>query len=103
MNLKSLLKHKILLYVAYVLALVNVVGYLQSASYQCVAVFAVSYYVLTLMKINNRALEILGALLVANLLFGCGRLREGAKNKEDKEDAEEKAMELVKKLGGGAE
>ncbi len=75
MNVNKILKSKILLYVAYALALINVLGYASIGSFECLAVFGVAFYVLRHCT-KNLALQIFGGLLVSNVVFGCGRVRE---------------------------
>lgn len=78
MNVNKILKSKMLLYVAYVLAAINVVGYASIGSFECLAVFGVAFYVLRHCT-KNMALQIFGGLLVSNVVFGCGRVRESFK------------------------
>tara|TARA_B100000989_G_scaffold266186_1_gene219498 strand:+ start:94 stop:399 length:306 start_codon:yes stop_codon:yes gene_type:complete len=100
MNVNKILKNKMLCYVAYVLALINIVGYINLGSFECLAVFGVAFYVLRHFT-KNVTLQIFGGLLVSNVVFGCGRVREGmkkggpvddilttlnAKNKDDKKN-----------------
>ena len=84
MNVNKILKHKMLLYVAYFLAVINIIGYVNLGSFECLAVFGVAFYILTHCT-KNVALQIFGGLLVSNVVFGCGRMREGMeKNKKEK-------------------
>ena len=103
MSIKQILKSKILLYLAYLLAAINVVGYINMGSFECLAVFALAYYILTLLNIKNTTLEIFGALLVSNIIFGCGRMsegfKEGAKGKKNKI---EEVLDIAKGAAKGA-
>ena len=113
MSIKQILKSKILLYLAYLLAAINVVGYINMGSFECLAVFALAYYILTLLNIKNTTLEIFGALLVSNIIFGCGRMSEGFKegaegaNKEKKEKKNridvEKLLDAARDATNGGE
>lgn len=76
MKLEKALKSKALYYVALVLMVVNVLGYVSVGSVECVIVFAVTYY-LSNSYTKNQSLDILIGLFVANVVFGCGRVREG--------------------------
>jgi hypothetical protein len=87
MKLEKALKSKALYYVALVLMVVNVLGYVSVGSVECIIVFAVTYY-LSNSYTKNQSLDILVGLFVANVIFGCGRVREGfeegAASKADK-------------------
>ena len=76
MKLEKALKSKALYYVALVLMVVNVLGYVSVGSVECIIVFAVTYY-LSNSYTKNQSLDILIGLFVANVVFGCGRVREG--------------------------
>ncbi len=87
MKLEKALKSKALYYVALVLMVVNVLGYVSVGSVECIIVFAITYY-LSNSYTKNQSLDILVGLFVANVIFGCGRVREGfeegAASKADK-------------------
>ena len=91
MKLEKALKSKALYYVALVLMVVNVLGYVSVGSVECIIVFAITYY-LSNSYTKNQSLDILIGLFVANVVFGCGRVREGfeegATSKADKLAAE---------------
>ena len=76
MKLEKILKSKGLYYVALVLMVVNVLGYVSVGSLECIVVFAVTYY-LSNSYTKNQSVDILCGLFVANVVFGCGRVREG--------------------------
>jgi len=103
MKLEKILKSKLLFYVAVVLMIVNVVGYVSVGSMECVVIFAVSTYISNHFT-KNRAVDILAGLFIANILFGCGRVKEGFK--EDHQKLSEVAASQMtaakcKKLGKG--
>ena len=107
MNVNKLLKNKMLLYVAYGLAVINILGYVNLGSFECLAVFGIAFYILRHFT-KNMTLQIFGGLLVSNVVFGCGRVREGMKegNKNDDDDDDKKhptnlndVQEILKKLG----
>ena len=87
MKLEKALKSKALYSVALVLMVVNVLGYVSVGSVECIIVFAITYY-LSNSYTKNQSLDILVGLFVANVIFGCGRVREGfeegAASKADK-------------------
>ena len=83
MKLGKILKSKLLFYVAVALMIINVVGYVSVGSMECVIVFAIATYVSNHFT-KNRAVDILAGLFVANVLFGCGRVKEGFKSTNDK-------------------
>ena len=76
MKLEKALKSKALYYVALVLMVVNVLGYVAVGSVECIIVFAITYY-LSNSYTKNQSLDILIGLFVANVIFGCGRVKEG--------------------------
>ena len=83
MKVDRILKSKVLFYGAVVLMIVNVVGYVSVGSMECVIVFAVATYVANHFT-KNRALDIFIGLFIANVLFGCGRVKEGFQSDADK-------------------
>lgn len=85
MKLEKILKSQGLYYVALVLMVVNVLGYVSVGSMECVIVFAISYY-LSNSYTKNQSVDILVGLFVANVVFGCGRVREGMENPVKKID-----------------
>lgn len=76
MKLDKILKSKMIYYVALVLMVINVLGYVSMGSIECVVIFAVTTY-LTNQFTKNRSVDILAGLFVANVVFGCGRIKEG--------------------------
>ena len=103
MKIEKLLKNKFLYYAALGLAALNVLGYVTQGSMTCILAFGVTYYC-THSYTKNRTLDIFAGLFVANILFGCGRVKEGmshltkpkaevaADNAEDAADACNKIM-----------
>jgi len=85
MKLDKILKSKTIYYVALVLMVINVLGYVSMGSVECVVIFAVTTY-LTNHFTKNRSVDILAGLFVANVVFGCGRIKEGMEPLERKLD-----------------
>lgn len=83
MKVDRILKSKVLFYGAVVLMIINVVGYVSVGSMECVIVFAVATYVANHFT-KNRALDIFIGLFIANVLFGCGRVKEGFQTDAEK-------------------
>ena len=83
MNLKSLANNKYLYYFALIVMLINVLAYVSLGSIECVLVFGIAAYASNYYT-KNRTLDIFIALFVSNILFGCGRLKEGLATKSDK-------------------
>ena len=83
MKLNKMLKSNVLYYVALALMVVNILGYVSVGSVECVIVFAVSTY-LANMYTKNRSLDILVGLFVSNIVFACGRVKEGMKGGVEK-------------------
>lgn len=102
MNINKLLKNQVVVIVACVLATLNVVGYVSIAAYECIAVFALAVFGLKYVT-KHVPLQILGALLVSNILFGCGRkgkLSEGFGPLTMVKDMMEKAKDMAAKVTG---
>lgn len=74
-----MMKSNTLYYVALALMVINVLGYVSVGSVECVIVFAIATY-LSNMYTKNRSLDILIGLFVSNIVFGCGRVKEGMEN-----------------------
>jgi len=83
MKLEKILKSKYLYYVALALTAVNVLGYISLGSMECILVFGVAYYASHFLT-KNRTLDIFIALFTANIVFGCGRIKEGFEGLEAK-------------------
>jgi len=91
MKFDKILKNKYLHYAAVVLMVINVLGYVAMGSIECILVLGGAAY-LAHHFTKNRTADIFIGLFVANILFGCGRLREGMENKmESGADAAKKA------------
>jgi hypothetical protein len=103
MKIEKLLKNKFLYYAALGLAALNVLGYVTQGSMTCILAFGVTYYCAHSYT-KNRTLDIFAGLFVANILFGCGRVKEGmtalVKSNADAaaENAEDAAAACVKHL-----
>lgn len=83
MKLKTLLNHKYFYYFSLFLMVVNVLGYVSVGSIECVLAFGLAAYAANHFT-KNRALDIFAGLFVSNVLFGCGRVREGMKSGTEK-------------------
>lgn len=57
------------------LATMNIIGYLTTGAYECLLVFSVAYAGVNHLC-KNQTCAILGGLFAANLLWGCGRVKE---------------------------
>ena len=79
MNFNNVLKNKYLYYAAVALMVINVLGYVSLGSIECVLVLGGAAYLANQFT-KNRTVDIFIGLFVSNILFGCGRLREGLKN-----------------------
>tara|TARA_B100001057_G_C22847073_1_gene949479 strand:- start:2114 stop:2497 length:384 start_codon:yes stop_codon:yes gene_type:complete len=82
MKLQNVLKHKYFLYAAYALMVVNLLGYVSVSSMECIVVFALATYLCKYCMSKNQGLCIFVGLFAANVLFGCGRVKEGLTNKK---------------------
>ena len=83
MKLNKMIKSDMFYYVTVALMAINILGYVSVGSIECVIVFAVATY-LSNMYTKNRSLDILIGLFVSNIVFGCGRVKEGMENPEKK-------------------
>ena len=86
MKFDKLLKNKYLHYAAVALMVINVLGYVAMGSIECILVLGGAAY-LAHHFTKNRTADIFIGLFVANILFGCGRLREGMKGATGKMEA----------------
>jgi len=87
MKFDKLLKNKYLHYAAVALMVINVLGYVAMGSIECILVLGGAAY-LAHHFTKNRTADIFIGLFVANILFGCGRLREGMDNHDASKLAE---------------
>jgi len=76
MNINKIITHKYFHYTAIALMIFNIIGYVSMQSMECVLVFGAASYAANHFT-KNRALDIFIGLFVANVLFGCGRVKEG--------------------------
>ena len=83
MNFDKILKSKNLYYVAVGLMIVNVLGYVSLGSIECVLVLGGAAYIANHFT-DNRTVDIFIGLFVSNVLFGCGRIKEGFKEPDEK-------------------
>ena len=83
MNFNNVLKSKYLYYAAVALMVINVLGYVSLGSIECVLVLGGAAYLANQFT-KNRTVDIFIGLFVSNILFGCGRLKEGLKNGAEK-------------------
>jgi len=72
MNINKLLNNQVVFVVSCILATLNVIGYISISAYECVLVFGLAVWGFKCFT-KHIPLQILGALLVSNVLFGCGR------------------------------
>lgn len=110
----KLAKNKYVFYIFVVLAIINLLGYFGSRSWECIVMFAAVSYS-TKCYAKNNTLAILAGLFVSNFVFSCNKMKESfvenmKDKKEDEDEEEEKdgndkdaaikqAKELAKQLG----
>jgi hypothetical protein len=75
LTMQSVLKNKYVLYAVSALAVLNVLGYLSIGSMECLGVFAVTALVCQQYN-KNMTICLLAAIFAANVIFGCGRIKE---------------------------
>ena len=123
----QLAKNKYVFYVAVVLALINVLGYVSMRAWECLVMFAAVAYA-TQCYANNMTIAVLAGLFVSNFVFSCNKMKEnfeeamdhdmldedeeddegfdlmeGAENMDKKKDDEEEegdATSMANALGG---
>ena len=88
MKVPALLKNKYVVYAVYVLAVLNLMGYVSAKSWECLALFVASAYSGNC-YCKNEVCGILFGLFVSNFVFGCGRVKENMYSKEHKENKDE--------------
>ena len=76
MKFEKIIKNKYLYYAACVLAAINLLGYVSQGSMECIIVFGIATYAAHHFT-KNRAVDIFAGLFASNILFGCGRIKEG--------------------------
>ena len=105
-SVMKLAKNKYVFYIFVVLALINLLGYFGTRSWECIVMFAAVAYS-TRCYAKNDTLAILAGLFVSNFVFSCNKMKEsfvetmteGADGDKDEDDDEE---EEAKKKEGGA-
>lgn len=83
MKFDKIIKNKYLYYAACALAAINLLGYVTMSSMECILLFVAATYSANHFT-KNRTLDIFIGLFVANVLFGCGRIKEGMSHGGDK-------------------
>lgn len=89
----QLAKNKYVFYVAVVLALINVVGYVGMRAWECLVMFAAVAYA-TKCYAKNNTIAILAGLFVSNFVFSCNKMKEGFEEAMDHDMLEEEDEEL---------
>ncbi len=91
-NFNKLLHNKYVLYIVLFLAITNILGYLTIGDWNSLVLFIVLGVLSTHFSKNmiiNLSIAMIGTnfifagLFVANILFGCGRVKEGMDGKKD--------------------
>ena len=86
LTLQNVLKNKYVLYAVSALAVLNVLGYLSIGSMECLGVFALTALVCQQYN-KNMTVCLLAALFAANVVFGCGRIKENFVEAMESNDA----------------
>ena len=95
-SVMKLAKNKYVFYIFVVLALINLLGYFGTRSWECIVMFAAVAYS-TRCYAKNDTLAILAGLFVSNFVFSCNKMKEsfvetmteGADGDKDEDDDEE--------------
>lgn len=101
MSIDKLLSSKPLYWISMVLMVVNILGYISIGSIECIIVFAVGYYVSNYFTKKYQALDVLAGLFAANIVFGCGRIKEGFSGGNGCGNHDKETLEGGSKIGGG--
>ena len=96
MKFDKIIKNKYLYYAACALAGINLLGYVTMSSMECILLFVAATYSANHFT-KNRTLDIFIGLFVANVLFGCGRIKEGMTLSSEVSDKLKDALELCEK------
>lgn len=75
-SVMKLAKNKYVFYIFVALALINVLGYFGTRSWECIVMFAAVAYS-TRCYVKNDTLAILAGLFVSNFVFSCNKMKEG--------------------------
>lgn len=97
MKVPAIFKNKWVVYAIYALAVLNVLGYVSTKSWECLALFAATAYSVNCYA-KNIVIAVLSGLFVSNFVFGCGRVKENFEGMKDGElaDAMKKALDSGK-------
>lgn len=89
----QLAKNKYVFYVAVVLAVINVVGYVGMRAWECLVMFSAVAYA-TKCYANNNTIAVLAGLFVSNFIFSCNKMKEGFEEAMDHDLLDEDEEEL---------
>ena len=109
-SVMKLAKNKYVFYLFVVLALINLLGYFGTRSWECIVMFAAVAYS-TRCYAKNDTIAILVGLFVSNFVFSCNKMKEsfvetmqeGADGEEEEEEEEEGDGDKDQKKEGGGD
>ena len=90
-TLKKLLSNQTVLYAFLLLGAVNVVLYLCTKRYECVGTLLLTAYLSNFVT-KNRTVDIIVALIVANVVLGCGVYKEGQTSAQEEAEENEESL-----------
>ena len=99
LTLQNVLKNKYVLYAVSALAVLNVLGYLSIGSMECLGVFALTALVCQQYN-KNMTVCLLAALFAANVVFGCGRIKENFENGGDDGTTTDDVVDTASEVAG---
>ena len=99
LTLQNVLKNKYVLYAVSALAVLNVLGYLSIGSMECLGVFALTALVCQQYN-KNMTVCLLAALFAANVVFGCGRIKENFENGGDDGTTSDDVVDTASEVAG---
>ena len=94
----QLAKNKYVFYVAVVLAVINVVGYVGMRAWECLVMFAAVAYA-TKCYAKNNTIAVLAGLFVSNFVFSCNKMKEGFEEAMDHDMLEGEDDEELEEFG----
>jgi len=93
MSIDKLLTSKPVYWITVCLVIFNITGYIAVGSVECLVVFAIGYYISNYFTKKYQALDILAGLFASNMVFGCGRIKEGLESNRQKDNEKDKDKE----------
>ena len=88
LSIKKIIKHKFFFNFVVILSIVHNIMFIADGSYNCVFIFS-SLTLIFNYFLNKSEISLLCSIVFTNILFGCKKIKEGLKNKDDEEHDDE--------------